>query len=263
VDNSSADATEVQPLKPDSAPEVQPLLKEPGSPSEIYNNQELAPNIPEIGAYQLKHTDEPTWTDITLEDLRNDTGSEELWREAIQRGHLKNTQSDRINFFAAIAHALRVAKSNACGLLRTVVERGLWHFLTQADEYNAIQRLRRSTDEHETKEAQWIHTNPFLTTNADRVEEVNEKPIELSEDAFTVRTLTEDFKRARVTGDVFRIVQKHGYLQDWDKERWLRAEQEIAQARLLQARQRYQAVGMAGIQDVIEEGIDEDDYHGD
>jgi len=262
VDNSSTDATEVQPLQPDFKPEVQPPFKKPGSPSEISNNQELTPSKPKTGAYQPQNTDNPTWTDITLEDLRNDARSEALWREAIQQGHLKNTQSDRINFFASIAHALRVAKNNACGLLRTVVEKGLWHFLTQADEYNAIQRLRRSTDEHETKEAQRMHTNPFLTTSADRVGEVNEKPFELSEDALIVQTITEDLQHAGVKGDVFGIVQKHGYLREWDKERWSQAEQELAQARLLQARQRYQAMDMTSIGDVVlDEGIYEDDKH--
>jgi hypothetical protein len=262
VDNSSTDATEVQPLQPDFKPEVQPPFKKPGSPSEISNNQELTPNNPKTGTYQPKNTEEPTWTDITLEDLRNDARSEALRQDAIQLGHVRDTQSDRINFFASIAHALRVAKNNACGLLRTVVEKGLWHFLTQADEYNAIQRLRRSTDQHETKEARRIPANPFLTTNADRVGEVSEQPIELSEDALIVQTLTADLQRAGVKGAVFGIVQKHGYLQDWDKERWLQAEQELAQARLLQARQRYQAMDMTSIGDVVlEEGIYEDDKH--
>ena len=258
VDNSSTDATEVQPLQPDYEPEMQPPLKKPGSPSEIYNNQKLPPDTPETGAYQPKHTDKPTWTDITLEDLRNDARSEALWREAIQRGYLKNTQSDRINFFASIAHALRVAKNNACGLLRTVVEKSLWHVISLADEYNAIQRLRRSTDEHETKETHRMPANPFLTMNTDSVGEVNEQPIELSEDALIVQTLTADLQRAGVAGDVLRIVQSHGYLQEWDKERWERAEQEVAQARLLQARQRYQAMGMTSTGEVIEEGVHED-----
>ena len=128
---------------------------------------------------------------------KHDARSEALWQEAIQRGHLKNTQPDRINFFAAIAHALRVAKHNACGLLRTVVEQGHWHFLSQADEYNAIQRLRRSADAHETKATQWMHTIPSFSMHADSSAEVNEQPA-LSKDALTVQTLTADLQRAGV-----------------------------------------------------------------
>jgi hypothetical protein len=130
----------VQPQNPDSDTKVQPLPNLPlASKEAILNNQTLSSEAPETGVDQPKNLDEPIWTDIQPDDLRQDARSEALRQEVIQQGHLKNTQADRINFFAAIAHALRVAKHNACGLLRTVVEQGLWHFLSQADEYNAIQ----------------------------------------------------------------------------------------------------------------------------
>jgi hypothetical protein len=249
----------VQPQNPDSDTKVQPLLN-PSLASEeaIFNNQTLPSDESDPGADQPKPLDEPTWTDMQLHDLRHDARSEALRQEAIQRGHLKNTQADHINFFTAIAHALRVAKHNACGLLRTVVEQGLWHFLSQADEYTAIQRLRRTTDEREAKEAQRIHPNPFLTIPADRSGEVHEQP-GLSEDALIVQTVTADLKRAGVTNDVFGMVQRHGYLRDWDQDRWLQAEQELAQARLIQARRRYQAMGRTSMQEVIGEGVDEDE----
>jgi hypothetical protein len=176
----------------------------------------------------------------------------------MERGHLKNTPADRLNFFVAIAHALRVAKHNACGLLRTIVEQRLWHVLSQADEYNALQRLRRATNEREAKEAQRMHPNPFLTMPADRSGEVHEQPA-LSQDALIVQTLTADLERNGVTGDVFRMVQRHGYLRDWDQARWLKAEQELAQARLLQARRRSQEVGLTRMQEVMGEGVDEDE----
>ena len=103
-----------------------------------------------------------------------------------------------------------------------------------------------------------MHTNPFLTMPADRSGEVHEQPA-LSEDALIVQTVTADLKRAGVTSDVFGMVQRHGYLRDWDQDRWLQAEQELAQARLLQARQRYQAMGRTSMQEVIGEGVDEDE----
>ena len=228
VENPTPDTPKVQPQNPDSDTKVQPLLNPSlSSEEEILNNQTLPADEPEAGASQPNNLDEPIWTDIQLNDLRHDARSEALWQQAIQRGHLKNTQPDRINFFAAIAHALRVAKHNACGLLRTVVEQGHWHFLSQADEYNAIQRLRRSADAHETKATQWMHTNPSFSMHADSSAEVNEQPA-LSKDALTVQTVTADLQRAGVTSDVFRTVKRHGYLRDWDQERWRQAEQELA-----------------------------------
>jgi hypothetical protein len=259
VENPTPDTPKVQPQNPDSDTKVQPLLNPSlSSDEEILNNQTLSPDEPEAGACQPNNLHEPIWTDIQLNDLRTDARSEALWQQAIQRGHLKHTQPDRINFFAAIAHALRVAKHNACGLLRTVVEQGHWHFLSQADESNAIQRLRRSADEHETKAAQWMHMIPSFSMHADRSAEVNEQPA-LSEDARIVQTVTADLQRAGVKSDVFRYVKRHGYLQEWDQERWHRAEQELAESRLLQTTRRYQAMGRTSIQEVIGEGVDEDE----
>jgi hypothetical protein len=258
-ENPTPDPPKVQPQPPPDDTKVQPLLNPSlASKEAILNNQTLPPEEPEAGADQPKNLDEPIWTDIQPDDLRQDARSEALWQDAIQRGHLKNTQADRINFFTAIAHALRVAKHNACGLLRTVVEQRLWHFLSQADEYTAIQRLRRATDEREAKEAQRMHTNPFFTMPADSRGEVHQQP-GLAEDALTVQTLTADLQRAGVTSDVFGMVQRHGYLRDWDQNRWRQAEQELTQARHLQATRRYQAMGITRIQEVMGEGVDEDE----
>jgi len=259
VENPTPDTPKVQPQHPDSDIKVQPLLNPSlSSEEEILNNQTLSAEESEAGACQPNHLDEPIWTDIQLNDLRTDDRSEVLRQQAIQRGHLKNTQSDRINFFAAIAHALRVARHNACGLLRTVVEQRHWDFLSQADEYNATQRLRRADDAYETKATQWMHTNPFFSMHPESSSEVDEQPA-LSEDARIVQTVTADIQRAGVKSDVFRHVKRHGYLQEWDQERWRRAEQELAQARLLQTTRNYQAMGRPNIKEVFGEGVYEDE----
>ena len=259
VENPTPETPKVQPQNPDSDPKVQPLLNPSLSSSEeILDNQTLSADAPEAGAGQPNPLDEPIWTDMQLHDLRHDDRSEALRQQAIQLGHLKNTQPDRITFFAAIAHAFRVAKHNACGLLRTVVEQGHWHFLSQADEYNAIQRLRRATNEREAKEAQRTRPNPFLTIPADLSGEVNEQPA-LSEDALTIQTLTADLQGVVAKTDVFRTVKKHGYLPDWDQKRWHQAEQELVQARFLQTTRNYQAMGKPIIQEVFGQGVYEDE----
>ena len=256
VENTPTHTQKVQPQNPHSHTKVQPLLNPPLSPEgEILNNQILSLHKTKAGACQPKPLQEPTWTNIQLHDLQQDARSEALWQQAIQLGHLNKTQPDRLNFFAAIAHALRVAKHNACGLLRTVVEQRLWPFLSHSDEYNATLRLRRSDDTHETNATQWIHTNSSLTMHADSS---LEQPA-LSQDALTIQTLTADLRRAGVTSDVFRTVQRHGYLRDWDQERWLRAEQELAQARLIQARRHHQAMGRTSMQPVMGEATHEDE----
>ena len=94
--------------------------------------------------------------------------------------------------------------------------------------------------------------------HADRSAEVNEQPA-LSKDALTVQTFTADLQGVVVKSDVFRYVKRHGYLQEWDQERWHRAEQELAESRLLQATRRYQAMGRPSIQEVFGEGVYEDE----
>jgi hypothetical protein len=239
---------------------VQPLLNPSLSSSEeILNNQTLTPEAPESGASQPHPLGIPTWTNIQPEDLLHDTRSEDLRQEAIQCGHLRPSESDQVNFFAAIAHALRVAKTNACGLLRTVVEKRFWHVISQADEYNGIARLKRAAEGPESAEAQRPPGPPFLTTSTHGIGPVNGQPIELSKDALIVQTITTDFQRAGISGQVFPLVQRHGYLPDWSLKQWERAEQELAQARLLRARQRHQDLAMARVQEVMVEGDDEDE----
>jgi hypothetical protein len=259
----AGDPTEVQPQDTASDPKVQPLLNPSLSSSEeSLKNQELTTSDPDPGAYQPPSSDQPTWTDIKLADLCNDTRSEKLRQEALQRGYVRDTPSDRVNFFATIAHALRVSKTNACGLLRTIVEQGLWHVISQADEYNGITRLKHATHTPTAQETRQVQANPFLTTSTRGDLRGSDQPIELSKDALTVQTVTADLHKAGATGDVLRTVQRHGYLRDWDRDRWERAEQELAQARLLQARQRYQEIAMRAVDDLLAADRGESDAHG-
>jgi hypothetical protein len=164
-------------------------------------------------------------------------------------------------FFAAIAHALRVSRTNACGLLRTVVEQGLWHVISQADEYNGITRLKHATPTQATQETQQVQAHPFLTTSSRGDLRGSDQPIALSKDALIVQTVTADLHQVGVTGDMLQTVKRHGYLRDWERDRWERAEQELAQARLLQARQRYQETEMTAAGDILEADSCESDAH--
>jgi hypothetical protein len=256
-ENSTASADKVQPPLPQGEAQVQPPLLKPGAPSEIEENQERPSHTPS-GAYRSPSLGAPTWTDIQPDDLRLDIRSEALYQQAIQHGYLKPTPADRINFFAAIAHALRVAKHNACGLLRTLVEKGLWHVISQADEYNAMERLKRTAQAQQMQTVQPVPDSLFLTVPTEESRSVEVWPLAGSKDALVVETLTADLKQVGVGGDLFALVQRHGYLQDWDRERWERAEREVAQVRLFRARQRYEITGMTRARDILPEAVHED-----
>ncbi|MEE9149428.1 MAG: hypothetical protein V3U27_18770, partial [Candidatus Tectomicrobia bacterium] len=96
----------------------------------------------------------------------------------------------------------------------------------------------------------------FAMAPAEEEAQVQEQSIELSEDAITFQAYSRTFERLGITDGTLESIQEHGYLKDWTQERWDRAQLELAQARLVRARQQYGATSM---QDVIEEDIYEDD----
>ena len=169
-----------------------------------------------------------------MQDLQNFARSEQLRQEAIHLGFLGNSVADHQNFFGAIAHSIRTATRNTCGMLRAIIEQGLWHFLTQVDEDNGIRRLRQHTDTSSS-------TNAILEevlVGGNDTDETDDNQVELSEDARIVEILTADLERVGVeVGSIFSTVKGHGYLLDWSKKRWERAELELVQRRLLQRRQ--------------------------
>ena len=86
--------------------------------------------------------------------------------------------------------------------------------------------------------------------------EDEERENALSEDAITVQVYTRSFERAHMGDGTLQGIQGHGHLLDWSQERWDRAQLELAQARLVRARQQYGAMDM---QDIMGEDVYEDD----
>ena len=122
------------PPKPDVA---EPPLKNQSLSDEIETNQFLNP-----GASQ------PSWSDIHPQDLRSANRREQLYRSALNAKVITSCAADRQTFFAAIAHATRVATKNACGLLRRVIETPPYRqFITQSDEDRASAWLEPQSPE--------------------------------------------------------------------------------------------------------------------
>ena len=99
----------------------------------------------------------------------------------------------------------------------------------------------------------------FAIAPAEEKAQVEEQPIELSEDAITFQAYTRTFERIGITDGTLQSIQEHGYLLDWTQEHWENAQIELAQARLVRARQQYGATWTTGMLDGIEEDVCEDD----
>ena len=120
VDNSPGTEPPTPP-KPDVA---EPPLRNQSLSDEIETNQCLQP-----GALPA------SWVHIQPHDLRSHRRREQLYESAIRAKVITPCVADRHTFFAAIAHATRVATRNTCGLLRRIVETPHYRqFITQADE---------------------------------------------------------------------------------------------------------------------------------
>lgn len=87
----------------------------------------------------------PNWRRITPADLISPVRLQELLQQVRRQGLVGDGEADRLAFFAAAAHALRVGTRNQPGLFAAVVQRKLWHHITQADE-DAARRILMAFD---------------------------------------------------------------------------------------------------------------------
>ena len=217
--NLQPEAPQLAPQNEPEQPQLTPLLN-PFLPSEegILNNQNLNDQTPGI----QQNPPEPTWNHITTEDLTQSNRRNALFQDVVQQGILCDSQPDRLTFFAAIARTLRLKTiiSNLGGFLRKLVETPAYHaHIAQIDEDTALGWLRDSD----------LHRTPVTPV-------VSEFKVALSKDALIVQELKRDLERVMTpvpTGPaLLRLVQRHGYLSDWTRERWAKAEIELAQSRI-------------------------------
>lgn len=132
IDQSVENDNETEPPTPLKSDETEPPLKNQSLSNEIETNQSL-----QSGASQ------PKWENIQSIDLHTPKRREQLHQAALAASVIPPTDAYKHTFFAAIAHATRVATRNACGLLRRIIETPSYHrFISQADEDQATLWLR-------------------------------------------------------------------------------------------------------------------------
>ena len=118
---------ETEPPPPLRTDETEPPLENQSLSDEIETNQPLQPGV-----------SQPTWENIQPLDLHTPKRREQLYHTAVAAGVVPPADAHKHTFFAAIAHATRVATQNACGLLRRIIETPSHHrFMSQADEDQA------------------------------------------------------------------------------------------------------------------------------
>jgi hypothetical protein len=103
----------------------------------------------------------PDLRHIEVHDLRDPARLNGLFVQAVRRKLVRGSLSDRLRFFAAAEHALRVGRQNPCGLFAAILRRGLWAYISQADEDRAAVKLKFA----EQVEGSTDKTMPRLAVN--------------------------------------------------------------------------------------------------
>ena len=191
---------ETEPPPPLKTDETEPPLENQSLSHEIETNQSLQP-----GASQ------PTWENIQPLDLHTPKLREQLYHAALTAGVIPPTNAHRHTFFAAVAHATRVATRNACGLLRRLVETPAYHrFISQADEDQA---------------SLWLHTNqPQLTLVTQPPDEPTNEPHDQEIVSFLRSRLEETgFPTENCFALIMTTHEGKTNLAGWTQDRWEKA----------------------------------------
>ena len=118
-----------------------PPYKDKKLSSRIYMNQKPA-NGPSGVSKQPARDKGPMLRHVVLNDLHDSRRLAELHRQAVAASMISRSECDRLRFFAAAEHAKALGRRNPCGLFSTLVRRGLWKYVTHADENAAMVRLK-------------------------------------------------------------------------------------------------------------------------
>lgn len=110
------------------------------------------------------------------------------FEDAVRRGLANASEAGHLGFLGLIEHAKHCGTKNRPGLLRSLVERQHWHFITQRDEEQAVgDRLK------------WICHGETFGERAERAASP-EPSVELSTAARLVQTFGPGLGRGGVVG---------------------------------------------------------------
>ena len=99
------------------------------------------PTVVESGVCKQTIQD-PTIRDIKLDDLTELPRLEALYRQAVERNWLPDCEASVRNFIAAASRAVAI-NGNPVRVFVGIVKKGLWNYITQAQEDIALLKLKR------------------------------------------------------------------------------------------------------------------------
>jgi hypothetical protein len=172
-------------------------------------NKDQAPALADLtGVFRKEHA-EPSWRNIRREDLESMEGRLKLYASAVREGALTEGEASKLNFLAACERARLRGTSNPCGLLRWLVERNAFRYVTN-DEEEAARRALSVVEQGKAARGrgEWSRSR-------------------LSGDARFVRDLRRTLAARGVLEDPLPYLQS--MRPEWSEARWRNASMELAE----------------------------------
>ncbi|MCO6438143.1 MAG: hypothetical protein J5J06_13700 [Phycisphaerae bacterium] len=138
----------------------------------------------------------PSLSRVLMCDLQDPKRLMVLHQQARQEGLVGNSEAERLKFFAAAEHAKSKGTNNPPGLFVAVIRRGLFGYISQAEEENARARIRIS-EISAVEQHQALTLNQSGPVEADDTEErlqIRER-IRMSLETASLAILTTEMKR--------------------------------------------------------------------
>jgi hypothetical protein len=210
---------------PPRAAVFSPELPPPESDKDLssrFRNQKPASRGPagfSAGKVERKN---PTMRHVELWDLKDTGRLLLLFRDAVARELVGESEGERLLFVGAAERALFKGTVNPCGLFVRLVRGRLWDHVTNSDEDAAHERLK-------------AHLYG-VRRKREASRPVRPKPVrvELSDDARLVVAVQRVARERRFGSDAFYLVRQ--VKPEWTRERWDAAVAELERARFAQLR---------------------------
>lgn len=168
---ATGDASESPPLGTETSTETPPPNRN-RELSSRFENQKLPPKA--LGAQRAREgRGRPDLRRIRREDLGDTERLRALFRQAAKCRLVLDTECDRLRFLGAAEHARAIGK-NPAALFAAMVRRGLWRFITHADEDRARRRLLAFVEPSDGK-AQTV----VQASKGRRLDPASEDPLEV------------------------------------------------------------------------------------
>lgn len=222
---SPSASVEPRPGLPPRAAVFSPGLPPPESDkylSSRFRNQKPASRGPAGFSAEKGERKTPTMRHVELWDLKDTGRLLRLFRDAVARELVGESEGERLLFVGAAERALFKGTVNPCGLFVRLVRGRLWSHVTNSDEDAAHERLKAHLYGVRRKRKTPASSRPKAVR------------VELSEDARLVAAVRRVAREQRFTGDAFYLARQAK--PEWTRERWNAAADELDRARFAQVR---------------------------